>query len=87
MYLHPRSRCAGSWCCLHNPSEHRMREWPLHLRTDAYAWPLMERICPCHGVGHPDPDSVAYCESRWPGGGWGTHGCQGCCSTVPESED
>jgi hypothetical protein len=41
----------------------------------------MERICP-HGVGHPDPDHLAFVEERY-----GTdeasvesvHGCDGCC--------
>lgn len=75
--VHDRDLCQGRACCLHNPSEHRMRDWPLNWRND---WGLMERLCP-HGVGHPDPDDLAYGESRTPGSSrWrGIHGCDGCC--------
>src|SRR3990167_11214773 len=53
---HPPEACAGRACCIHNPSAHPMRDWPMHWRADRY---LMERICP-HGVGHPDPDHIAH---------------------------
>ena len=68
--VHDRSRCAGENCTIHNMSDHHMRSWPQHWRSDRG---IMERICP-HGVGHPDPDSP------WPGGhiNW-IHGCDGCC--------
>jgi hypothetical protein len=33
-----------------------MKDWHTHWRDDRK---LMERICP-HGVGHPDPDDLAY---------------------------
>lgn len=78
---HGPSVCAGEACTLHNPSDHHMTDWPLVLRETG----LMERKCQ-HGVGHPDPDSVAWAESKSaPGnrGSWGIHGCDGCCS--PES--
>lgn len=38
---------------------------------------LMERICPARGVGHPDPDDLAWRVSQGYGGG--VHGCCGCC--------
>jgi hypothetical protein len=71
--VHPASRCAGQWCVIHNPSDHPMRDFPLYWRNDVY---LMERICP-HGVGHPDPDDVAF-QDRIGRHGMGIHGCDGC---------
>jgi hypothetical protein len=35
-------------------------------------------MCP-HGIGHPDPDSVAFFEKNGDTG-FGVHGCDGCCS-------
>jgi len=64
-------------CCLHNPSDHRMRDWPMNLRETM----LIERMC-AHGVGHPDPDSAAWMDKRMghKPGTWSVHGCDGCCS-------
>jgi hypothetical protein len=77
--IHPPRSCEGRACVIHNPSDHEMRGWPLHWRQDRS---LMERTCP-HGVGHPDPDDVAYKESR--GSDYaGVHGCDGCCRSLPE---
>jgi hypothetical protein len=64
------TRAAGGWlahhrldecssglaCCIHNPSDHPMKEFPLVWRDDKNA---MERRCP-HGTGHPDPDDLMY---------------------------
>jgi hypothetical protein len=59
-------------CVFHAPSVHHMRNWPLHLRETG----LIERLCP-HGIGHPDPDSLAYfLESDLD---YSRHGCDGCC--------
>lgn len=72
--VHSASKCAGRHCVLHNPSDHHMREWPLNWRDDTK---IMERLCP-HGVGHPDPDDVAYqimVDRSWAA----IHGCDGCC--------
>lgn len=74
--VHNKEDCKGEYCCIHNPSDHHMKDWPLHWRDDRG---LMERICPC-GIGHPDPDDLAFkkrmgvnikIES--------IHGCCGCC--------
>lgn len=75
--VHPVAECASQACCLHRPSDHKMRDWPLHWRNDIS---LMERLCP-HGIGHPDPDDLAYRELIRPGSsqGRGIHGCDGCC--------
>ena len=66
-------------CFLHNPSEHKMRDWPIVVRSTT----LIERTCE-HGVGHPDPDSAAYLNWYYKvektQHGWGVHGCDGCCT-------
>ncbi len=74
--VHPREVCKadGFPCVLHSPSDHPFRSWPTLWRADRR---LMERICP-HGVGHPDPDDLAYHVRN--GRDWqGVHGCDGCC--------
>lgn len=73
MATHPESKCAGEFCCIHNPSEHHMRDWPMHWRGDRA---LMERVCE-HGTGHPDPDDLAFHVAN--GRTWqANHGCCGC---------
>lgn len=58
-----------------------MSEFPRQWRQ-AGPWDIkpshMERICP-HGVGHPDPDSLAYLDAVGVKGA-GIHGCDGCCA-------
>lgn len=73
--VHPASACEGRGCPIHHPSNHHMVTWKMNWRDDRG---LMERICPAHGVGHPDPDDIAYKESigRM---GEDVHGCCGCC--------
>lgn len=74
---HPSYKCAGRACVVHNPSNHHMRDWPTVYRSDKGT---TERQCP-HGVGHPDPDDLAWHESM--GRDWvGVHGCDGCCREV-----
>jgi hypothetical protein len=74
--VHDASACSGENCCIHRPSMHAMVEEPMVLREST----LVERLCR-HGVGHPDPDSVAFME-RSGGKYWGVHGCDGCCSKL-----
>lgn len=78
---HSRSRCAlDKVCVIHNPTVHGMSWWPALMREDKGY--LVERICP-HGVGHPDPDSLAFfvaADMAW----MGTHGCDGCCSKAEQ---
>ena len=69
---HPKGQCNGTICVLHNPTEHSMRDFPLHWRIDRG---IMERICP-HGVGHPDPDDY----NVYTGKDDGIHGCDECCA-------
>lgn len=79
--VHPASQCAGRPCVLHNPSDHHMREWPTNWRPDKR---MMERVCP-HGIGHPDPDDMAYHRNQGRTG-LGVHGCDGCCLSNEASE-
>lgn len=79
---HAPSMCEGTFCPLHNPSDHHMNTWPVTVRYDRYC--MTERLCE-HGCGHPDPDSMEWLERVGlleAAGGW-THGCCGCCA-VPE---
>ncbi len=84
--VHPPSECEGHPCCIHNPSDHHMRDWPQNWRSDRG---LMERICP-HGIGHPDPDHLDHIErhlGREAAEGESTHGCDGCCQVPRGARD
>lgn len=73
--IHSQKTCEGP-CPFHNPSDHPLKDAKIHIRDDKMM--LVERICE-HGVGHDDPDSVAYYKAH--GEEWaGTHGCDGCCT-------
>ncbi len=74
IFVHDKANCKGPYCCIHNPSSHHMRGWPTLWRDDRY---LMERVCP-HGIGHPDPDHLAYLPTNV-AYTEGVHGCDGCC--------
>lgn len=60
IWAHPREACAGETCCVHNPSQHHMSEFPQIWFDDTKS---MARRCP-HGVYHPDPDEVAFRKKR-----------------------
>lgn len=77
-HIHMRDAQCDISCVIHNPSDHTMKDWPTNWRDDRR---LMERICP-HGVGHPDPDQVAFRIRNYgdeSGKDAMTHGCDGCC--------
>lgn len=77
--VHPFVKCMGRHCTLHNPSDHVMKDWALNWRSDKG---IFERICP-HGIGHDDPDDIAYRRTLEPielRGYVGIHGCDGCCA-------
>ena len=77
LLIHSKEECSGM-CPIHSPSDHHMKDWPLHWRDDLG---IFERICKC-GVGHPDPDSLNYIEAKY-GKEWADslsiHGCCGFC--------
>lgn len=76
---HPAAKCADDeTCAIHKPSAHRLTWAPLHWRGDRG---LLERICE-HGVGHPDPDDLAFKKKTMPNYdsyAFEVHGCDGCC--------
>jgi hypothetical protein len=71
VYTHRPEVCAGDVCCIHNPSNHPLRNSSQVWRPDKG---IVERICP-HGIGHPDPDDVKVRFDRYAR----VHGCDGCC--------
>ena len=82
IWVHDIDNCEGEYCVIHAPSNHLMRSFPTHWRQDKA---LMERICP-HGVGHPDPDDLAFFLLKstlllHPKSYYSVHGCCGnkCC--------
>ena len=54
MLVHAPTRCAGYWCCVHNPSTHPLADRPL-----IWTGLTMARACD-HGFVHTDPDAAAY---------------------------
>lgn len=66
IHAHEKFECAGEFCTVHKRSDHPMRHFPQHYRSDRG---IMERTCP-HGIGHPDPDDRTTDT---------VHGCDGCC--------
>jgi hypothetical protein len=79
VWVHTKDKCEGNYCCIHNPSDHIMKDWPTHWRGDRR---LMERLCK-HGVGHPDPDDLAFKARNGYPDSEGVHGCDGCCVGTP----
>jgi hypothetical protein len=59
--VHGSAQCAGSACCIHNPSNHHMKTWPLVFVPGPHSGGY--RVCE-HQVVHPDPDSQAYLISQ-----------------------
>ena len=82
---HGPALCHGRYCCIHNPSDHHMRGWPLLF--DHRKMSLALRACD-HGFAHPDPDSMAYfqkCRQHPNVILWlASHECDGCCLSEGE---
>jgi hypothetical protein len=80
LLTHNASLCAkDEFCSIHKPSNHSMVDFPRLWRADRG---LMERVCP-HGIGHPDPDDIAFKERtivNFKDYAFGVHGCDGCCA-------
>lgn len=74
--IHKADVCQGP-CPFHSPSDHHMKDWPIHMRLDPFKYGEPERHCE-HNIGHPDPDSVAF-HAQHGAHGMGVHGCDGCC--------
>lgn len=78
--VHDPSHCEGEICCIHNPSDHVMKDFKKLFRS-RFGMPLIERICP-HGVGHPDPDHLSSYKEKYGEKAAryeSIHGCDGCC--------
>lgn len=76
---HGPGQCANEHCCIHNPSDHPLNTAPMNWRADRA---LMERMCE-HGVGHPDPDDIAFKAKAYGSvyaNNEAVHGCDGCCT-------
>jgi hypothetical protein len=54
IYVHKKGQCKGTYCTLHNRSNHHLRSWPQLWDPQIFA---MQRICE-HGVAHTDPDEI-----------------------------
>lgn len=76
--VHKASVCDGESCAIHAPSDHPLKDAKIIIRSDAFKHGLVERFCD-HGIGHSDPDSVAF-YARQGSHGMGVHGCDGCCN-------
>lgn len=86
---HDEDMCWGEYCVLHKPSDHKMKDWTINIRLDR-EFALAERMCK-HGIGHPDPDSLAFIAGQMRETGRSSpehpygiyesdiHGCDGCC--------
>lgn len=83
---HPTSACNGDVCCVHNPSDHHMVNWPQQWDPRGH---MMHRLCE-HDLVHPDPDDLRYqlmnslppqTMTLFPGQGLVTthFPCDGCC--------
>lgn len=73
--VHSEDKCRGRVCVVHNPTDHHMRSWKMLWRDDRG---IFERICPEHGVGHPDSDQFQFWEETGQED-QAVHGCCGCC--------
>lgn len=84
--VHERTQdCLDCGCCIHNPSDHPLRDAP-QLWRQAGMFDIkpshMERVCE-HVVGHPDPDGLAYLRRIGKhdlADALAMHACDGCCS-------
>lgn len=77
MITHSPSQCVAQVCVVHNKTDHSMRSFPQHWRSDRG---IFERIC-SHGAGHPDEDQIPFWKATR-GEDWKyemVHGCCGCC--------
>jgi hypothetical protein len=84
--IHPLDPDCIESCVIHNQSKHNLRGLPTYWRTmgpgDIRRGAFMERICPKHGCGHPDPDQIKYWErtlSKEEAAAETIHGCCGAC--------
>jgi hypothetical protein len=83
--VHTIDQCHGQDCCIHNPSNHYMADWP--YRWDSIT-KLMLRRCR-HDFLHPDPDDLAFRRRRHGlerAAIKALHDCDGCCQPLRDKE-
>lgn len=85
--IHDAPQCAGHPCPFHTPSDHPLKNASINWRSDRH---LVERMCD-HGVGHPDPDHLAWVRmalGEAASDERGVHGCcwERCCGATPTTE-
>lgn len=81
--VHSPQLCAGKSCCIHNPSDHPLKDAPRKFISPGY---MMVRICE-HGIEHPDPDHLADVAERLApemAEAQAAHVCCGCCGVVQQ---
>ncbi len=80
---HPADRCTGRHCCIHNPSDHPLKNAPLHWND---VMRRTEREC-SHGQLHPDADHLSYVLETFGMLDYFRHKhhrpCDGCCRATP----
>jgi hypothetical protein len=79
---HPAGRCSGDHCVIHNPSEHPLKDAPIHWDDSLHR---TDRVCG-HGQHHPDPDHLAHVMKTRGLLVWilhRYHDCDGCCTATP----
>ena len=54
--IHPEGTCIGEHCCIHNPSDHPLKNAPMEWYPQISH---MVRVCE-HGFQHPDPDDIQF---------------------------
>ena len=56
--VHDKDKCEGEYCCIHNPSDHIMKDWPTHCigHPDPDDLAFKERN------GFPDADGIHGCD-------------------------
>ena len=72
LLVHDKKDCSGN-CTIHSPSDHYMKNCPLHWRYDRGFFERIDKL----GCAHPDPDSVEYFKKK--GIDISIHGCTGLC--------
>lgn len=74
---HHSDKCAGQYCSIHNPSNHKLKTSPTVWNDETK---ILERTC-THNIQHPDYDDVTYNVSiaGKEEGSYSKHDCDGCC--------
>jgi len=87
LMTHPEHACKGGHCCIHNPSDHPLRDAPMRWVA---RFKSIQRTC-SHGVNHPDYDDFLYKIRVGVSGVMlaviGAHNCDGCCHWPREDQD